>query len=165
MSQHIESFKDFTQRLCVTLEVASLAMDEFRDSPKITDEGFFDCIETESNQVVSRMPSPHLYQGMRHDGPISQFFVNSAITFIFFFWEKSYRPKIAEELGVEDSKVVFDILGDIRILRNCIAHDLSFLSVKDSKKLKAIDWVKPGRIILNLNDFKKIQLKINEMSI
>lgn len=55
-------------------------------------------------------------------------------------------------------------MGDLRKIRHYVAHDLGKPEF-DPSKLKCIDWLEPGLLILKSSDMDRIQLKINAMQV
>lgn len=58
------------------------------------------------------------------------------VLFTFAFWDEDVRPKIATIRGVKPNEVQVDAFGDLRLLRNCIAHNRGILSASDHKSMK-----------------------------
>jgi len=121
-------------------------------------------IYDDDNSIISALPNFHLIKGMKVDGPISQVIAHGILSWIYFAWENRFRKNIANELSVQKDDVMSDLMGDIKLLRDKIAHNFAFLD-KDLKKLKVINWLKPGHIILRTKDMNKIQSLINKMEV
>ena len=79
-------------------------------------------------------------------------------------WNDKARKEIAAELAVNENDVLCDVMGDLRILRNAIAHDFATADAKVSK-LTALTWIQPGRLVLTSADMDKIQSAVNAMQI
>lgn len=58
------------------------------------------------------------------------------VLLMFAFWDEDLRPKIATIRGVKTNDVRVDAFGDLRLLRNCIAHNRGVLSASDHKSMK-----------------------------
>lgn len=161
-------FKDFAKRVhtsyALTNQSLELLGEKIPLSDGYKDTDYYEILDDESGQVISAMPNFFITQGLKKDGPISQVVAHGMLSWVYFAWERRFRPLIAKELGVHNDEVMSDIMGDIRILRHKIAHNLGFLD-EDIKKLKILNWLKQGHIILKTSDMNKIQLIINEMSI
>jgi len=64
--------------------------------------------------------------------------VRSILVFIYTFWEKEYRPRLASCKNVEANKIRSDIMGDIRVLRNAILHEKGVLKKDKYKGIKKV---------------------------
>ena len=164
----LEEFKDFTQRVHSSYSLANHSLELLAEKIQSAD-GYdnnenYKTLDDESGQVISVIPNFHIIKGLKKDGPISQVIAHGLLSWVYFGWENRFRPMIAKELGVSNNEVMSDLMGDIKILRHKIAHNLGFLD-KDIKKLKIINWLKQGHIILKTDDMNKIQLKINNMDV
>jgi hypothetical protein len=164
----LDEFKDFTQRTHSSYSLANHGLEILAEKIQLAD-GFNDnenykVLDGESGQVISAIPNFHIIKGLKRDGPISQVIAHGMLSMIYHAWENRFRPMIAKELGVSNNEVMSDLMSDIKILRHKIAHNLGFLD-KDLKKLKIINWLEQGHIILKTNDMNKIQLKINNMDV
>lgn len=164
----LDEFKDFTQRIHNAYSLANRSLEVLAEQIQFAD-GYSDnenykILDDESGQVISAIPNFHIIKGLKRDGPISQVIAHGMLSWVYFAWENRFRPMIAKELGVSNNKVMSPLMGDIRILRHKIAHNLGFLD-KDIKKLKVINWLGQGHIILKINDMNKIQLRINNMDV
>lgn len=164
----LNEFKDFTQRVHSSYSLANHSLEvlgeKLQSADGYNDMESYKVLDEESGQIISAIPNFHIVKGMKRDGPISQVIAHGMLSWIYFAWEKRFRPKIAIELGVSNNDVMSDIMGDIKILRHKIAHNLAFLD-KDAQKLKIINWLKPGQIIFKSVDMNKIQLQLNDMDV
>lgn len=84
---------------------------------------------------------------------------------IYTEWDELYRPAIAREFNVEPKQVKSDLMGDIRIIRNCIIHNKSKIS-KDFNKLKIIEINKKEEDLKLSEEFlSSVMDKINKIAI
>lgn len=164
----LDEFKDFTQRMHSSYSLVNHSLEILAEKIQLTDEfnvnENYKILDDESGQVISAIPNFHIIKGLKRDGPISQVIAHGMLSMIYNSWESRFRPMIAKELVVSNKEVMSDLMSDIKILRHKIAHNLGFLD-KDLKKLKIINWLEHGHIILKTNDMDKIQLKINNMDV
>lgn len=164
----LNEFKDFTQRIhssySLTNHSLEILAEKIQFADRFNDSEDYKIFDDESGQIISAIPNFHIIKGLKRDGPISQVIAHGMLSWIYYAWENRFRSMIAGELGVSKNEVVSDLMGDIRILRHKIAHNLGFLN-KDLKKLKIINWLEQGPIILRANDMNKVQLKINNMDV
>jgi hypothetical protein len=164
----LDEFKDIAQRYHSAYHMAHLGLvclaEKISSEDGYNPANSFVIRDTKSDSVISALPYFHLMKGMRKDGPISQVIAHGIINWIYAAWDERFRKRIAEELGVNCNEVMCDVMGDIRIIRNAISHDLGFATEKISE-LKELSWFSPGQIILRSDDMNKIQVKINSMSV
>lgn len=75
------------------------------------------------------------------------------VLFTFAFWDEDARPKIATIRGVKPNDVQVDAFGDLRLLRNCIAHNRGFLSASDHNSMKTMgQFCEPARVFSPSHD-------------
>ncbi len=166
----LEKFKDTAKRFHSSYHLANIGLSKLAEidysDEKISGGKTQTLFDVESGQVISEFPLVQLRAGMKLDGPISQIVAHGILCWIFVAWNDNARKEIALELGVSTNQVQCDVMGDIRIIRNAIAHDFATLG-KDVEKLKELTWFKfrPGRLVLTSSDMGKIQLAINKMTI
>jgi hypothetical protein len=63
---------------------------------------------------------------------------HAVLVFLFTYWEKEIRPRLAASRGVESKKIRSDIMGDLRILRNVILHSKGILRSEKQRELKKL---------------------------
>lgn len=164
----LEEFKDAARRFHSAYYLANLGLSKLIETELSPESdrasGTYTLLDEPTNQLISKFPRPFLRNGIKRDGPISQVIAHGILSWIYTAWNDKYRKAIAEELGTSPQEVLCDVMGDLRILRNAIAHDLGTAGDKVSK-LRELSWFKPGRLILTTTDMNRIQLKINNMKV
>lgn len=164
----LNDFKDFTRRVHNSYALVNDGLELLGE--KIESSGSFNAINTyevideESEQLISSAPKFRVISGLKKDGPISQLVAHGLISFIYHSWEDHFRKMIAIEMNVEKNLLMCDLIGDIRLLRHKIAHNLGSID-KDIKKFKVITWLKEGHIILKSKDMNRIQIELNRMKV
>jgi len=138
--------------------------DQIRSEINFKSSDSFRIIDEERKLLLSEIPYSHLLQGMKKDGPISQIIAHGMINWIYSAWNDRFRKRIADELGENISNIKCDVMGDIRIIRNIIAHDFG-IAENNFEKLKIINWLPIGPIILRSEDMNRIQAEINSMNV
>ena len=117
-----------------------------------------------SKTALAEMKNKRVMEAMSSSGPFSQIIAHGIISYIFTLWDVTYRKEIAVEIGVEENDVMCDVIGDLRVIRNFIAHRIAKAD-KSVEKLKEINWFKEGPLVITGEDMSKIQQKINTMAI
>ena len=116
-------------------------------------------------EALSEMKTKDVLLWMEKNGPFSQLIGHGLIVWIFAYWEELYRGKIADEIGVVKNRIMSDVMGDIRIIRNSIVHNNGIVN-KDFKKLKIFTWIKAGEpILITTEEMMKIQKALNTMQV
>ena len=166
--QALERFKDAAQRFHSAYHLANLGLCKLAETDFSVEAmvglTIHKLVDTENGETISELPLSHIRAGMKRDGPISQVIAHGILSWIYVAWNDKARKEIAEELGVSANQIVCDVMGDIRLLRNAIAHDFATAGDKVAN-LKKLSWFKPGRLVLTSADMDKIQLAINKMTI
>jgi len=83
------------------------------------------------------------------DGHFTDTLAKSMLVRIFTAWEEYYRPMFAEAIGVDDpDRVKCDLLGDLRLIRNCIVHAKSVIT-NEHIRIKVLAWhLSPGQLLV-----------------
>ncbi len=86
---------------------------------------------------------------------------NLIIVQIYQYWEDVFRGKIADACRLEKKRVVNDIFGDIRLLRNAIVHNNGYLTIDSVNGIKIFKWFKLHEMIfLNYEKVTEIVWKL-----
>lgn len=72
------------------------------------------------------------------------------IVFIYAYWNEDVRPKIARARQVPPESILIDAFGDLRLLRNAIAHDAGIITPATHKRLKLMGDLCPSGRKLSL---------------
>lgn len=167
-SHALEKFKDTTRRFHSAYHLANLGLCKLAETDFSAEAMFgltsHKLVDAEHGIVISELPITHLQAGMKRDGPISQVIAHGILSWMYTAWNDKARKEIALELGVHENQVLCDVMGDLRILRNAIAHDFATAGDKVAN-LQELSWFKPGPLVLSSADMDKIQLAINKMII
>jgi len=86
----------------------------------------------------------------------------ACLVFIYQYWEDYYRQEIAKENDVEKGDILWDIMGDIRFLRESIIHHQG-AAKKDVCKCKILKGFAPDeKIFINEQRFEEIVNRIKD---
>jgi hypothetical protein len=69
------------------------------------------------------------------------------IVLTFAMWEGNFRPRIAKAAGLKPKKIAIDALGDLRHMRNDIAHHLGIATRTNSGRCVSLRWFKRGEVV------------------
>ncbi len=80
------------------------------------------------------------------------------IVFLYTYWEKETRPRLAKILNVDVGEIRSKVMGDLRLVRNAIIHTKRVFRQDDYKKLEILkDLFEPDkRIHLSYDSMHKI---------
>jgi len=82
------------------------------------------------------------------DGHFADTLAKLMLVKIFTDWDEYYRPRFAEAIGVESNRVQCDLLGDLRLIRNCIVHAKSVIT-NEHQRIKILAWqLSPGTLLV-----------------
>lgn len=113
----------------------------------------------------SRLEITHVKEASKKDGVYSDTLAKSFIAYIYAEWDEYYRHKIAQSIGVKKTNIKSDLMGDLRLIRNCIVHNNSVIT-NEHQKIKELNWdLKPGKLSITLKDFSTLLNQINRMVI
>ncbi|WP_207006288.1 hypothetical protein [Nocardioides aromaticivorans] len=92
------------------------------------------------------------------DGWLQQWLSDAWLTMLFARWEAHYRPAFAAANGVEVDRVVSDVIGDIRHLRNDVVHHGGVASARNAGKCIIMTKFSEGtRIQLQPEDVRTLR--------
>lgn len=166
-SKSLKEFQSACQRMHSAYFTANHGLVLYNEKQKSSDgynEADYQELYDEQGTLLSRLPNWFIEQGLKFDGPISQSIALGILGTMYMSWEVIYRSRIAEELNANPDSIKSDIIGDMRLVRNIIEHRLH-VTDKDIAKLKEIDWLEPGLILLRSSDMAKILARVNSMKI
>lgn len=113
----------------------------------------------------SRLKITHVKEAAKKDGIYSDTLAKSFITYIYAEWEEYYRHKIALSIGTKKNNIESDLMGDLRLIRNCIVHNKSIIT-NEHLRLKELKWdLKEGQLTITIKDFSTLIDQINIMVI
>lgn len=161
-------FKDASRRFHSAYHLATLGLRKLVETDYSAESmaglSTHKLISAERGETISEFPVWHLRAGMQPNGAISQVIAHGILSWIYAAWNEKARKEIAAELGVEPNDVLCDVMGDLRVLRNAIAHDFATAGDK-VVRLQTLNWFKAGRLVLTASDMDRIQLAINAMTV
>lgn len=104
-------------------------------------------------------------ESSQENGVFADKIAKSFITAMYSEWGEFYRHRLAEEAGVNAEDLKCDLMGDMRVIRNCIVHNKSQLADKHTK-LKQLDWtLTPGELTVSKAMFSTLIDQINQMEV
>ena len=106
--------------------------------------------ETDPNlkAATATLLAEDLVEKMRRDGEFFDVVAKSLLVLLYAKWDEYYRPLFAKEVGAEPMNVKCDLLGDLRLIRNCIVHAKSVVT-NEHKRLKLVPWkLSPGPLVV-----------------
>jgi hypothetical protein len=67
---------------------------------------------------------------------------------LFTAWEHEFRPRLAKAHGCDPDELLYDIWGDLRLIRNDIVHHHGIAQAKNTGRCRALRWYQPGDVVL-----------------
>jgi hypothetical protein len=167
-SRELNAFKETARRFHSAYHLANLGLSQLSEtilsSTGTDSSATFTLTCRESGEVISTIPTALLQKGIEKDGPFSQVIALSVLSWIYTSWNEKFRRQISREWNVPENDVMSDVMGDLRMIRNAVAHDFE-TATSELTNLKVLTWFRPGRLILTSSDMDRIQLKINSMRV
>lgn len=97
------------------------------------------------------------------DGIFADQIAKAFVTVMYSEWDEYYRQRAAHEIAVSAKAIQCDLMGDLRLVRNCIVHKKSVVT-DEHTKLKELEWsVSPGSLRITGEMFSKLVDQINRM--
>ena len=104
--------------------------------------------EAEVTKITAGFRVFELQAMAAEDGQFSDLLAKSLIVSIYARWDEFHRPRIAAEHLVTRKAVRSDLMGDIRLIRNCIVHANSTIT-DEVRSLKKLPWsILPGTLTI-----------------
>ena len=106
-----------------------------------------------------------LSKSVQKDGSYYDALAKSQIVLIFASWDEHYRTLIAQENNCGNAQITSDLMGDIRLIRNCIIHNKSIIT-SEPKRMKVLSWkLEPGPLFVTDDMFQSLIEHINGITI
>jgi len=87
------------------------------------------------NQIVR---SDEYLSANQPGGTNEQQHSRAILIFLFTYWEDETRPRLAHATGVSLNEIRFDIMGDLRTIRNVVLHAKGMLSADKHASLRLL---------------------------
>jgi len=95
------------------------------------------------------------------DGKFADLLAKSIVVSIYARWDEYHRTRIATEHLVTKKAVGSDLMGDVRLIRNCIVHSNSILT-DEPRKLKELPWaLQPGLLTVTSSMMNSMFNRLN----
>lgn len=94
------------------------------------------------------------------DGGFTDLLSKSVIVTLYASWDENYRKKIAEAAGVDKNSVKCNVIGDLRLIRNCIVHSNSIIT-NENNRVRELRWeLSPGKMTITSAMMETLSLQI-----
>lgn len=85
---------------------------------------------------------------VRSNGPVETRLGHQWIISLYALWEDEYRPRLAVAHGRSPDDEKYDLLGDLRSLRNDVVHHRGIATSENTGRCVLLrHWFQPGEII------------------
>ena len=109
---------------------------------------FISEVDPNVKRATATLLAEDLVEMMKHDGEFFDAIAKSLLVFLYSKWDEYYRPLFAKDVGTDPKNVKCNLLGDLRLIRNCIIHAKSIIT-NEHTKLKVIPWtLAPGQLVI-----------------
>lgn len=157
----VNAFINLCQSAHICYSISTIGLENFsktlkkqRPNPERT--MFFGKGHPNSGQYHAKINMRALIKSLEPDGSYYDSLAKSQIILIYASWDEHYRPLIAEENNCKNAEVTCDLMGDIRLIRNCIVHNKSIIT-DEHKKMKVLSWsIQPGTLFINKEMFQAL---------
>ncbi len=152
--------------VCFSLATEGLAMSNarFANVPPGT-RMFFSEKDPTLFPATASLQSDDLLRALRQDGAFTDALAKSLLVVIYSEWDEYYRPNFAKALGRKKNSVRCDLLGDLRLVRNCVVHGQSIIT-DEHTKVRHLAWqLAPGRLVVTSAMFMKLIDQLNQLKV
>ena len=168
-SHALTEFITTVQRYYICYACSSIGLSEFANNMALN------APDRTKNMYVANAPPEEKFQGKMNigefldssqkNGVYSDITAKAFITSIYSLWDELYRYEMAKEIGVKKNAVKCDLMGDLRLIRNCIVHNKSVIT-NEEKRLKELEWeLSPGPLNITEDLFITLIDQINKMKV
>jgi hypothetical protein len=99
------------------------------------------------------------------DGQFSDVLAKAILVSLYSEWDEYFRPRLAESIGVPKNAVRSNIIGDLRLIRNCIVHSQSVVA-NEHQRIVALSWPTiPGPLKITLQMMTELFNKLNSLEV
>lgn len=110
---------------------------------------FFSDVDPAKQRATATLKRADLLAFSADDGHFADTLSKAMLITLYAEWDEYFRPKFANSIGVQASKVRCNLLGDLRHIRNCIVHAKSVVTT-EHLKLKELKWrIGPGPLLVS----------------
>lgn len=137
------------------------------DPVKYPDQKFFiGNTPPEEGAAQSVMSAAQAHSSAQKNGTFPDIIAKALIIRLYAEWDERYRHEIAKEFGVNAKKVLCDLMGDVRRVRNWIVHSKSVIQ-NDAEKIVVLPWsVTPKKELrVSVEMLQQLMDSINNMPV
>ena len=91
--------------------------------------------------IIGQMRQGELSQCLKVGGEFENNLAKFFVVVTYHLWDENYRQMIAKTLSVNSERVVCELMGDLRLIRNIIIHNNSAIATKDLRKLEFLPGI------------------------
>jgi hypothetical protein len=114
-----------------------------------------------NSPVFAPRPIEEALQNCMPGGRYSDLVGHGWIVNVFGTWEERFRGEIAQELGLSE-RLACDPMGDLRRMRNDIAHHLGIATRGNTGRCSVLTWFQPGTVISPRREHAQALLEVME---
>ncbi len=169
-SQALTDFQLNCQKYYICYSLAAMGLKEFVDKfsklhPNRANSLIVGAGHPDDGKWHGSINIGELLDASQPDGTFLDTIAKSFISTIYSSWDEYYRNSIADEAGVEQKKVISNLMGDLRHIRHCIVHKKSILS-NEPEKLKEISWkLVAGPLCISDEMLQELMDQVNKMTV
>lgn len=164
----VKEFQSVCQKHFTCYILAKKGMNSFRQRFAKARPGnrvFISPKDPASFPATASMYQLDLYEKVKPDGEFADALAKALLVEIYSDWEEYFRPLYAKAHLTSTKKIQCDLMGDLRLIRNCIIHDRSILTQKDIQ-MKCLNWqLNPGPLQVTQKMFSTFVKQVNNLEV
>ena len=137
--------------ICYALAVGSLNnfVSDLGNGPPAS-LAFFNEDNQHQRSLAARMTIDDLRQLGVPEGLFSDILAKAILVSLYAGWDEHFRVLIARSIGAKKATVRCNLMGDLRLIRNCIIHAQSIVT-NEHEKCTELPWLKDaGHLTISL---------------
>jgi hypothetical protein len=169
-SQALTDFQSHCQQHYICYSLAALGLLQF--SSRLEE---LKADRTKSLIVGTGHPDDGRWQGVinlgtlldssQTDGVFPDTIAKAFVSTIYTMWDELYRHLVADEIGVSHKALKSDLMGDLRLVRNCIVHRKSVITDEGTRKRELAWPLAPGPLVISAEMFRLLIDQINKVAV
>ena len=165
-----KEFIDFCQSIHICYYISTTGLKDFakdlkkrRPNPERT--MYFGKGHPDDGNYHAKINMRKLSKSVEKNGSFYDTLAKSQIVLIYTLWDEHYRTLIAKENNCKNSQITSDLMGDVRLIRNCIVHNKSVIT-NEPERIKVLSWkLEPGLLTISEDMFQSLIEHINGITI
>ena len=130
---------------------------------------FPDQEQSPGRSTISQVSLSDIF-GSDSGGGYEDFAAKALVVFIYHLWKENYKKRLIALLSISENDIEWDLMEDIRLVRNKIIHENSIISTEILNRLRILPriWnIQEGQVVISSKMIQALfeQVNVTKISI